>query len=256
MREPLTPVAIFGLPRSGTTWLGQLLNAHPNILYRYQPLFSYEFKDFLASDFSTEDLTDFHRKLPDAQSEFTCPKHPFKKEEPSVLLYKNVRYHHLSRRMLEKSDIRIIFISRDPLAVLNSWYNAPREFYPEWSIEDEWEFAPSKNQGRPEEFFGFDGWRRAEEMHRENARLFSDRVKIVSYETLAENTELQMNELVQWLELPMHSQITQFIEASAKRDEQSTYSIFKKPSTFTLPQEVKALIIERTKALKNVPYYR
>lgn len=256
MSEALAPAALFGLPRSGTTWLGQLLNAHPEVLYRYQPLFSYEFKDFLSENFSAEELDEFHHVLPGASSEFTCPPHPFEKNAPSVLLYKNVRYHHLAKRMLEKSNIKIIFISRDPLAVLNSWYNAPREFYPHWSIEQEWEFAPSKNQDRPEEFFGFDGWRRAELIHRENARLFGDRVKIVSYNELTRATAEQIQELLQWLGLDMHPQVSTFIDASAKRDAQSTYSVFKKPADFTLPPAIKEQITERTKALKDVPYYR
>lgn len=256
MSEALAPVALFGLPRSGTTWFGQLLNAHPEVLYRYQPLFSYEFKDFLSENFSAEELDMFHHKLPGASSEFTCPPHPFEKDEPSVLLYKNVRYHHLAKRMLETSDMKIVFISRDPLAVMNSWYNAPREFHPHWSIEQEWEFAPSKNQDRPEEFYGFDGWRRAELIHRENASLFGDRVKIVSYDELTNGTAEQIQELLQWLRLDMHPQVSTFIEASAKRDAQSTYSVFKKPADFTLPPAIKEQIIERTKALKDVPYYR
>lgn len=256
MSAPLAPVAIFGIPRSGTTWLGQLLNAHPAVLYRYQPLFSYEFKDYLSATFSAEDLENFHSELVNAKSDFTCPKHTFTKENPSVLLYKNVRYHHLAKRMLEMSNIKIIFISRDPLSVINSWYNAPREFYPEWSIDDEWEFAPSKNQGRLEEFFGFDGWRRAELMHRENANLFGERVKIISYEALTQETTHYIKELVEWLGLEYRHQITHFIEASAKREAKNTYSVYKKPAPFTLPSDIKEKIIESTKALENVPYYR
>lgn len=256
MSARLAPVAIFGLPRSGTTWLGQLLNAHPAVLYRYQPLFSYEFKDYLPAHFSAEDLDNFHSELINAKSDFTCPKHTFSKETPSVLLYKNVRYHHLAKRMLEMSELKIIFISRDPLSVINSWYNAPREFYPEWSIEEEWEFAPSKNQGRSEEFFGFDGWRRAELIHRENARHFGERVKIVSYDALTSDTTNNIKDLVEWLGLEFHDQITNFIEASAKRDIQNTYSVFKKPASFTLPSGIKEKILERTKALEHVPYYR
>ena len=34
-------VAIFGVPRSGTSWLGQIFNSSPMVAYRFQPLFSY-----------------------------------------------------------------------------------------------------------------------------------------------------------------------------------------------------------------------
>lgn len=256
MSVHLAPVALFGLPRSGTTWLGQLLNAHPEVLYRYQPLFSYEFKDYLSAHFSIEDLDNFHSELVDAKSGFTSPEHTFSKVTPSLLLYKNVRYHHLAKRMLEMSDIKIIFISRDPVSVINSWYNAPREFYPEWSIEEEWEFAPSKNQGRLEEFFGFDGWRRAELIHRKNASHFGERVKIVSYDALTNDTTHNIKDMVEWVGLEYHDQITNFIEASTERDTENTYSVFKKPASLTLPLGIKEKIIQCTKALEHVPYYR
>ena len=31
------PILIFGLPRSGTTWIGKLLDSHPDTLYRHEP---------------------------------------------------------------------------------------------------------------------------------------------------------------------------------------------------------------------------
>ena len=30
-------VLIFGMPRSGTTWLGKLFDSHPSTLYRHEP---------------------------------------------------------------------------------------------------------------------------------------------------------------------------------------------------------------------------
>lgn len=256
MMAALQPLAIFGLPRSGTTWLGQLLNAHPAVLYRYQPLFSYEFKDYLAPGFSKEHIANFHHELQYATSDFVCPTHTFSKDNPTTLLYKNVRYHHLAPEMLEKSPVKIIFISRDPVEVLNSWFNAPREFYPEWDIEKEWEQAPSKNQGRPEEFFGLQGWAKAEQIHRNLADRYPDRVKILSYQKLKQNTQASMKELLEWAGLSFHPQIQSFILSSADRSANDTYSIFKKPAALTLPEHIQASIKERTKALDYVPYYR
>ncbi len=40
MREPAVPaqiVLLFGLPRSGTTWLAKLFDSHPDVLYRHEP---------------------------------------------------------------------------------------------------------------------------------------------------------------------------------------------------------------------------
>ena len=248
-------IALFGVPRSGTTWLGQLLNAHPAIAYRYQPLFSYEFKNYLSANFSAEEAQDFHHKLLHAQSEFVLPKHDFEKVDPTALLYKNVRYHQLAERLLEQSEVKILFISRDPISVLNSWYNAPREFYPEWDIDQEWEHAPAKNGGRPEEFFGFDRWARAEQIHRENAQKFPERVKVVRYDDLVAATLAEVREIFEWLGMELATQVEEFIAATGDRNDNSTYSVFKSPSPVTLPAHIQAQIIQRTKQLTYVDYY-
>ena len=46
MMAAMRHLALFGCPRSGTSWLGQIFNSAPDVAYRYQPLFSYEFKDW------------------------------------------------------------------------------------------------------------------------------------------------------------------------------------------------------------------
>jgi hypothetical protein len=37
MTIPGTPVLLFGMPRSGTTWLGKIFDSHPRVLYRHEP---------------------------------------------------------------------------------------------------------------------------------------------------------------------------------------------------------------------------
>ena len=34
---PGNTILVFGMPRSGTTWLGKLLDSHPSVLYRHEP---------------------------------------------------------------------------------------------------------------------------------------------------------------------------------------------------------------------------
>ena len=31
------PILLFGMPRSGTTWLGKIFDSHPLVLYRHEP---------------------------------------------------------------------------------------------------------------------------------------------------------------------------------------------------------------------------
>ena len=35
MNPPL--ILLFGMPRSGTTWLGKIFDSHPDTLYRHEP---------------------------------------------------------------------------------------------------------------------------------------------------------------------------------------------------------------------------
>ena len=38
-------IAIFGMPRSGTSFLGQILDSSPSVAYRLEPIFSYKLKN-------------------------------------------------------------------------------------------------------------------------------------------------------------------------------------------------------------------
>ena len=42
MSEASAPILLFGMPRSGTTWLGKIFDSHPQVLYRHEP-------DYLAA---------------------------------------------------------------------------------------------------------------------------------------------------------------------------------------------------------------
>jgi Sulfotransferase family len=37
MSEASAPILLFGMPRSGTTWLGKIFDSHPHVLYRHEP---------------------------------------------------------------------------------------------------------------------------------------------------------------------------------------------------------------------------
>src|SRR5690606_40577357 len=56
-------IAIHGAPRSGTSWLGQVFNSHPQVQYRYQPLFSYAFKGRVGAHSSRQEFLDLFADL-------------------------------------------------------------------------------------------------------------------------------------------------------------------------------------------------
>ena len=54
-------IAIHSVPRSGSTWLGELFDGSYASKYCYQPLFSYALKDFIGEDSTEERIDEFFR---------------------------------------------------------------------------------------------------------------------------------------------------------------------------------------------------
>lgn len=232
-------VAIFGAPRSGTTWLGQLFNSSPNTLYRYQPLFSYEFKDYLDSESSESDIKGFHTKLMTAESDFVKTELSFIKKEITHLVWKEVRYHHITENLLKNSDIKIIYIKRNPIDVINSWYNAPKEFNKNWNIEDEWRYAPSKNLNKPEEFNGFEKWVEVNKIHENNVKKYPKNVFFVDYNELKFNTKSTLTNIFDFVGLKMSVETMDFITQSKSVHNDDAYSVYKTKNTdINLPNSI------------------
>src|SRR5437016_5521169 len=116
-------VAVFGCPRTGTSWLGQLLNASEHVAYRFQPLFSYEFKDWFGRHGTDErSIAAFHAALADATSDFVLQDLKPPKRAPTHLVWKEVRYHQLMPALLEHAGLdRLVYLFRAPVDVINSW---------------------------------------------------------------------------------------------------------------------------------------
>ena len=231
-------IAIFGVPRSGTSWLGQIINSSPNVAYRFQPLFSYEFKDKLTSSSTHDEIQDFYASLLSAKSEFVLTNKVFPKSDITHLVWKEVRYHHLAGLLLQKSDLKLIYISRDPVEVINSWYNAPKEFHPDWDIREEWYYANSKNQGRAEEFYGMQGWLKAQSIYTQLKSIFPDRVMIIKYSDIRSNTEGVIEKIFSWLNITMTSSTIDFIRYTSKRISSDIYSVNKSPAVINLPEDI------------------
>ena len=159
-------IAIHSVPRSGSTWLGNIFNSSPCVSFSYQPLFSYAFKDYLNSNSSLEEINSFFSLISKSKDEFLNQMDGvnqgiipiFKKKEITHSCYKEVRYHYILENLLIKCDhIKLILLIRNPLAVLYSWKNAPKEFRTEqgWDFNEEWQNAPSKNLNLIEEYNGY-----------------------------------------------------------------------------------------------------
>jgi hypothetical protein len=239
--SPTRQVAIFGCPRSGTSWLGQLFNAHEAVAYRYQPLFSYEFKDWFGErGVDAASVAAFADALMAARSGFVLQDLRFPKVEPPThLVWKEVRHHGLLPDLAAQPGLhKLIYLHRPALQVINSWYQAPKEFRAGQDIHAEYLNAPSKNTD-PSEFNGFVKWKQSLGLALAAQRAHPGKVLFVSYARLRADPLAQLGALFAEVGLAMTAQVRGFIDASTSRHHDDAYSVFRnRESEITLPQDI------------------
>lgn len=235
----LKRIAIHGAPRSGTTWLGEILNSNEHVIYKYQPLFSYAFKSFLDEQASAEKIDRFFNAIALTADEFLDQKAQrengelpvFSKAEATHIVYKEVRYHHILSNMLQQDPgLKLVAVIRNPLAVMASWLAAPREFRRDlgWSVEQEWRYAPSKNAGLPEEFYGYEKWKESAQIFLSLARQCPQRVLVVGYGELLANTRSAAEKICTFTGLALTRQMENFLQSSRENTSPDTYSVYRR----------------------------
>ena len=232
-------IGIHSVPRSGSSWLGQIFNSSPEVIYKYQPLFSYAFKNYLDEKSSKEETDTFFQKIALTEDEFLDQTYQIKNgnnpefiknKQKKVIVYKEVRYHHIIRNMLEvHPEVKIVGLIRNPLAVINSWLKSPREFRKDlgWNIFEEWRYAPKKNQNKKEEFYGFEKWKEVTLLFHELLEKFPERFYLVKYNDLLKDTINVVSDLFKFSGIPLDSQTRNFIKESKSVDKKDPYAVFK-----------------------------
>lgn len=254
-------VALYGVPRTGTTWLGQIFDSCPEAVYRYQPLFSYRFKNRIRMEDSKEEITKFFEELymeredaflnqKEQREKGLCPFFENKNQEGDILVYKEARYLYTVPFLLELfEDIKVIGIVRNPVSVLESWMNASSEYKDFWKVEEEWMFAQNKNEYRPENYYGYYKWKECLKMFLDMKIKYPDNFMLVRYEDLNENAAAKTKELFSFAGLPFVGQTEDFIINSQSRTVDNAYSVYKAKSEQrkrkrALPEEIKAKIFQ------------
>jgi len=237
---PFKKIAIHSVPRSGSTWLGQIFNSHPNVAYRYQPLFSYAYKGRLSENSNISDINQFYNDLMVTRDNFVLQtnggslykRNPVfsKNSRPTHLAYKEVRYNHILENLLKKDkNIFVVGLIRNPMAVINSWQNSPKEFRKDlgWDFLKEWRIGESKNLGRKEEFFGFDKWKEVAKLFIFLKNKYPDNFYLVRYSDLIANPQQEISKLFSFTKLKMTNSTINFLIESRSKNENDTYGVYK-----------------------------
>ncbi|MCA9263773.1 MAG: sulfotransferase [Planctomycetales bacterium] len=228
---------IAGAPRSGTSWLGMLIDSSPIVNYRFQPLFSYAFKDALHPDSTDAEIATVIQQIDAAENEFLLQSdkrasglYPtFAKEQRHrCLAFKTCRYQYILPRLLRAlPQLKTIGIVRHPCGAVHSWLVNPKEFPPDSDPLKEWRWGGCKNQGRQEEFFGFYKWKEVAHLYLDLHDQFPDRFALVRYEDLVHETHQEVRRLFDFLQLRVTPQTEAFISECHERHEDSPYAVFK-----------------------------
>lgn len=231
-------VAVHGVPRSGTSWIGEILNSSPNSAYRYQPLFSYAHKDYLCNSSSKDDIDLFFKRLLNCDDPFTNQSDKraigdfptFYKEQITHVIYKEVRYMNILFNLMRRTeDVLLVAVMRNPLSVINSWLRAPREFRKDlgWSEMEEWRYATKKNLNRPEEFNGYEKWKEAANIFTYLKRQYPNRVYILKYNKVLKMVIDETKNLFNFCSLKFTKATDDFLKSSISRDNKDAYSVFR-----------------------------
>jgi hypothetical protein len=201
-------------------------------------MFSYTFKSYLGPDSSRTKILEFFEALLKSDDDFLlrtsernegkCPK--FIKQEPRHILYKEVRYHHILPNLLrEDPDLKLVLLLRNPLSTINSWLNAPREFRSDlgWRRTEEWRYALKKNLNRPEEFNGYERWKEASLMFFHLAKEHPQRIVVLNYAELLEDTYGIFEKAFAKLDLDYSEQTRGFLLESCSSLQKDAYSVFR-----------------------------
>lgn len=247
-------IAIHSVPRSGSSWLGEIINSSPVVSYSYQPLFSYEFKSALNENSSDNSIRSFFNAISKSDDDFLNQtsdrlegKKPTFDKEPNIkaVAYKEVRYNHIIDNLISKTnDVKVVGLIRDPVEVINSWYHAPREFRKDlnWNLEVELYHAEKKNLGRPEEFFGLLKWIEVAQLFESIQQKYPQQFLLVKYCDLVNNRDFVVKNIFKFLDLNYTEQTENFLHG--KFDVQGTYSVMKSSaSKVSLSEDIICKII-------------
>jgi len=232
------PIFLLGMPRSGTTWLSQVFEAHPHVRVRLSPNFSYELKDRLHLQSSPSDWEAVLTKASESVDPFLTqdwrrergdlPRHASKKTAHRLVV-KDTRYFSVYRAgMKQLPKAKCLYVVRHPGAVLNSWMESA-EFPEGASIEEQWRSGACRKEGGKGEFWGFEDWCLETRRFLKLQMVDPEHYRVFSYEQAVRKPEAVFKDLFAFIGIPFHPAVLEFVERSHAVHIRDPYSVFKDP---------------------------
>jgi hypothetical protein len=256
------PLFLLGMPRSGTTWLSQIFEAHSQACLRFSPNYSYPLKNTIDENSTTAQWLAHLKAARLSDDEFMT--HAYRREtgelptwdkQPSqfrLLCIKDTRFHESYLAALNRlPNAKIIYLVRDPRAMIASWVNC-KEFPHGESLEDSWLHGGTRKQDGPGEYWGVADWCNLTGRYQGLATRSPERVMVVRYETLVVNARSVSSSMLNFAGLNMDPQVVRFLETAANQSSHSPYSVYRgrratSPTADHLPESIADRIVSRVK---------
>lgn len=261
-------IAIVGMPRSGTSFVGQIFDSHYDTVFRMEPLFAYKLKNMIDEHSTKEECMDFLQKAYDSDEDYFMNQldkresgsYPiFQKKHKDILVIKTTRFHEMLPLFLKYFDedfLKVVSIVRHPAGSVSSWINHPREFPKGYDYRQEWRSGSCKKTAK-EEYWGFDDWKKVMQQHLELEQRYAH-FKIFQYEHLVNDIHNETSKLFEFTGLEMNEQTRQFLIDSQSKNIQDPYAVFKDKSVTlkwkreldediqkTIIQEIEGTVLEK-----------
>jgi hypothetical protein len=228
-------VIVTGMPRSGTSWLGQIINSHPAVLFRMEPLFAYRFKNIINEQSSCRDVNIFIDGLVDVTDDFMSQKNNqdkgsypiFDKSQGEVLMFKTTRHHELLEKYLKcLPDLEVLGLVRHPCGAINSWLRSEKEFKKKGcKIDMDWKTGACRKEGIGE-YWGFDDWLKLTRKF-ESLESTYNNFHIVKYSELVNQLDNVVSKLFSIIKLDVCPQTMNFLKECHTKHSDDPYAVFK-----------------------------
>ncbi len=233
-------VSIVGMPRSGTSWLSQIVDSSPQVCFRLSPLFSYQFKNMLNNTSSKKEWEYVFNGAYNSDNTFMnqserrisgeYPVFLNKEKTLDYLVIKATRFHNLIDNMMTLfENLKTIAIVRHPCGSINSWISTPNEFPQDATPDKEWRKGTCR-KSEIGEFWGFDDWKKVTKLHMKLKEKYPDRFYIQKYEALVDEPLSEAKKIFSFLQLKMETQTFEFIEQCHEIHSESAYGVYKNPN--------------------------